>query len=56
MHNNGPDVNAEVDTSEDDPPRKEKRLHKCPHQGCVKVYKQMSGLRYHLLHVCLFLV
>ncbi|KAL5518582.1 hypothetical protein ACEPAH_265 [Sanghuangporus vaninii] len=27
-----------------------KRTHKCPHPGCLKEYKQLSGLRYHLLH------
>ena len=27
------------------------KAHKCPHAGCPKEYKQLSGLRYHLLHV-----
>lgn len=36
-----PDGNSSITT---------KRVHKCPHPGCVKEYKQLSGLRYHLLH------
>ena len=34
--------------SSDKPKRK---LHPCPHPGCSKKYKQLSGLRYHLTHV-----
>ncbi|KAI0651537.1 hypothetical protein C8Q79DRAFT_933915 [Trametes meyenii] len=26
------------------------KLHPCPHPGCGKQYKQLSGLRYHLSH------
>ncbi|KAI0336158.1 hypothetical protein GY45DRAFT_585147 [Cubamyces sp. BRFM 1775] len=26
------------------------KVHACPHPGCGKQYKQMSGLRYHLSH------
>ncbi|KAH9891011.1 hypothetical protein C8Q73DRAFT_763833 [Cubamyces lactineus] len=26
------------------------KVHPCPHPGCGKQYKQMSGLRYHLSH------
>jgi len=25
--------------------------HACPHAGCPNVYKQLSGLKYHLVHV-----
>ncbi|KAI1797566.1 hypothetical protein LXA43DRAFT_981068 [Ganoderma leucocontextum] len=33
------------------PSEKPKRkLHLCPHPGCNKQYKQLSGLRYHLTH------
>ena len=35
-------------------PRKQKRplrTHPCPHANCPQVYKQLSGLRYHLSHV-----
>ncbi|KZT23864.1 hypothetical protein NEOLEDRAFT_1095648 [Neolentinus lepideus HHB14362 ss-1] len=36
--------------------KSEKRKeHRCPHPSCPNVYKQLSGLRYHLLHVCLSL-
>lgn len=28
-----------------------RKLHLCPHPGCSKEYKQLSGLRYHLTHV-----
>jgi len=34
--------------------RKQKRpakTHPCPHANCPQVYKQLSGLRYHLSHV-----
>nr|UOO00978.1 R2R3-Myb transcription factor [Ganoderma lucidum] len=27
-----------------------RKLHVCPHPGCSKEYKQLSGLRYHLTH------
>lgn len=27
------------------------RTHPCPHANCPQVYKQLSGLRYHLSHV-----
>ena len=27
------------------------KVFPCPHPGCGKQYKQMSGLRYHLSHV-----
>jgi len=27
-----------------------KKVHPCPHHGCRKQYKQISGLRYHLAH------
>ncbi|OSD05897.1 hypothetical protein PYCCODRAFT_1383880 [Trametes coccinea BRFM310] len=27
-----------------------RKLHPCPHPGCGKQYKQLSGLRYHLSH------
>ncbi|TBU34921.1 hypothetical protein BD311DRAFT_745232 [Dichomitus squalens] len=27
-----------------------RKLHPCPHPGCSKQYKQLSGLRYHLSH------
>lgn len=33
---------------------KVRKLHPCPHDGCLNEYKQLSGLRYHLLHVSLF--
>jgi hypothetical protein len=28
-----------------------RKMHKCPHEGCLNEYKQKSGLRYHLSHV-----
>lgn len=28
------------------------RKYTCPHAGCLKVYRQSSGLRYHKKHVC----
>lgn len=30
-----------------------RKVHPCPRPGCGKEYKQLSGLRYHLTHVCL---
>ncbi|KAL5534629.1 hypothetical protein ACEPAG_1092 [Sanghuangporus baumii] len=42
---------ADPTCSSDNVPRGgAKRTHKCPHSGCLKEYKQLSGLRYHLLH------
>ncbi|KAI0047821.1 hypothetical protein FA95DRAFT_1605769 [Auriscalpium vulgare] len=32
------------------PPKKAKKLHPCPRPNCLHVYKQLSGLRYHLSH------
>ncbi|KAI9068020.1 hypothetical protein FKP32DRAFT_1588049 [Trametes sanguinea] len=37
----------EKDQAREKPRRK---LHPCPHAGCGKQYKQLSGLRYHLTH------
>ncbi|KAI0080031.1 hypothetical protein K474DRAFT_1705048 [Panus rudis PR-1116 ss-1] len=31
-------------------PKPKKKIHRCPHEGCVREYKQKSGLRYHLTH------
>lgn len=31
--------------------QKNKKVHPCPHHNCPNVYKQLSGLRYHLAHV-----
>lgn len=28
------------------------RKYPCPHVGCLKAYRQSSGLRYHRKHVC----
>jgi len=28
------------------------RKFTCPHPGCLKAYRQSSGLRYHIKHVC----
>ena len=28
------------------------RKYACPHVGCLKAYRQSSGLRYHRKHVC----
>ena len=28
------------------------RKYICPHAGCLKAYRQSSGLRYHRKHVC----
>ncbi|KAI0274882.1 hypothetical protein BC834DRAFT_19612 [Gloeopeniophorella convolvens] len=39
--------------SESDTPHKQRRptkMHPCPHVNCPQVYKQLSGLRYHLSH------
>jgi len=33
-----------------DGPKKTKKLYACTHPRCRKVYRQLSGLRYHLLH------
>ncbi|KAI0067964.1 hypothetical protein BV25DRAFT_895870 [Artomyces pyxidatus] len=30
--------------------KKPKKIHPCPHPNCLQVYKQLSGLRYHLSH------
>ena len=30
------------------------RKYACPHAGCLKAYRQSSGLRYHRKHVCHF--
>ncbi|KAI0666343.1 hypothetical protein C8Q78DRAFT_1060895 [Trametes maxima] len=32
------------------PAKPKRKLHPCPHHGCSKQYKQLSGLRYHLSH------
>ncbi|PIL30960.1 transcription factor [Ganoderma sinense ZZ0214-1] len=32
------------------PDKPKRKLHPCPHPGCSKEYKQLSGLRYHLTH------
>ncbi|KAL1951754.1 hypothetical protein VTO73DRAFT_903 [Trametes versicolor] len=32
------------------PTKPKRKLHPCPHPGCGKQYKQLSGLRYHLSH------
>ncbi|KDQ54875.1 hypothetical protein JAAARDRAFT_37988 [Jaapia argillacea MUCL 33604] len=32
------------------PENKRKKSHSCPHPSCPNVYKQLSGLRYHLQH------
>ena len=45
------------DSAEKPTPEKPKRkLHSCPRPGCTKVYKQLSGLRYHLTHVRSYIV
>ena len=28
-----------------------RKKHPCPHDGCPNIYRQKSGLRYHLSHV-----
>lgn len=30
--------------------KKRKKTYPCPHSNCLHVYKQLSGLRYHLVH------
>ena len=49
-------VNAGDGVSADkERPTKKRKLHPCPHDGCLNEYKQLSGLRYHLLHVRLMI-
>ena len=31
--------------------KSKRRVHRCTFKGCGKEYKQLSGLRYHILHV-----
>lgn len=38
-------------TGEDQGAKRKK--HPCPHDGCPNIYRQKSGLRYHLSHVSL---
>jgi hypothetical protein len=33
-----------------------RKKHPCPHDGCPNVYRQKSGLRYHLSHVSLGMI
>jgi len=42
-------ANCEAETSDE-----AKRTYLCHHPHCFKAYRQLSGLRYHLKHVCLF--
>lgn len=35
---------------------KTKKLHSCPHPDCSNRYKQVSGLRYHLAHVRVYII
>ena len=37
---------AEIEDSEPE------RKFTCPQAGCLKAYRQSSGLRYHIKHVC----
>ena len=59
-----PEINANesapsASPSEDLPPappvpdiyKIKRKTFPCPHPGCPKEYKQVSGLRYHLTHV-----
>ncbi|KAH8120647.1 hypothetical protein DFH11DRAFT_80368 [Phellopilus nigrolimitatus] len=36
--------------SDDSFSKPKRKPHKCPHASCSKEYKQLNGLRYHLLH------
>lgn len=40
-----------MDIQEEPVEKTKRKQHKCPHPECPNSYKQLSGLRYHLLHV-----
>ncbi|EAU93219.2 hypothetical protein CC1G_10287 [Coprinopsis cinerea okayama7 len=50
QHSTAAEASQDPSSSPGKDPEKKQRRYMCPRPGCVKAFKQASGLRYHLAH------